>query len=362
MLKEFFSIKRNLTHMNAKVVESSRNKAFNALVFICILKFTELYAIQIFDNKITLFSTTLFIFASISGVILIVRKSQKMIIFFALVLLNYILWNYSRSSHFSLLVILYCVFAIDHFRRFKEKDFASLLNFTLALVYLFGCINKLNTGFLSGFVIYRYSIFHSVINSLGFDTIMAVLLIMTSVSVVIFEFLMSALLLANRVTPYILSAAMVFHVSIISFMHEFSFVIFFELVVFNLTCMFVLTLNFGGESKPIYLVIWDEKCSFCKSTIGFLRKVDYLEKLSFLPNSDSEALESYGITEEQSQSAMQVVDMSSKIVYSGFYGFRRISLVLVPFAVLFPILSIPIIEKLGVRTYNYVALRRSCRL
>jgi predicted DCC family thiol-disulfide oxidoreductase YuxK len=126
--------------------------------------------------------------------------------------------------------------------------------------------------------------------------------------------------------------------------------------------MFVLTLNFGGESKSIYLVIWDEKCSFCKSTIGLLSKVDYLDKLLFLPNSDIEALENYGITKEHSQSAMQVVDKSSNIVYSGFYGFRRISLVLVPFAALFPILSIPIIEKLGVKTYNYVALRRSCRL
>ena len=348
--------------MNAKMVESSRNKAFNALVFICILKFTELYAIQIFDNKITSLGTTLFILASISGVILIIQKSPKMIIIFALVLLNYILWNYSRSSHFSLLVILYCVFAIDHFQKFKEKDFASLLNFTLALVYLFGSINKLNTGFLSGFMIYKYSILHSVMSSFGFDTIIAVLLIMISLSVIIFEFLMSVLLLANRVTPYMLSAAVFFHVSIISFMHEFSVVIFFELIVFNLTCIYVLTLNFGGESKPIYLVIWDERCSFCKSTIGFLRKVDYLEKLLFLPNSDIEALEKYRITEEQSQSAMQVVDKSSNIVYSGFYGFRRISLVLVPFAALFPILSIPIIEKLGVKTYNSIALRRSCRL
>ena len=348
--------------MTAKMVESSRNKAFKALVFICILKFTELYAIQIFDNQINLLNTTLFIFASISGVILIIQKSPKMIIFFALILLNYILWDYSRSSHFSLLVILFYVFTIDHFQKFKDKDFASLLNFTLALVYLFSSINKLNTGFLSGFVIYKHSILHSVISSFGFGTIIAVLLIMISMLVIIFEFLMSILLLTNRVTPYMLSAAVFFHVSIISFMHEFSFVVFFELVIFNLTCIYVLTLNFGGEPKPIYLVIWDEKCSFCKSTIEFLRKIDYLEKLLFLPNSDIEALEKYRITEGQSQSAMQVVDISSNIVYSGFYGFRRISLVLVPFAALFPILSISIIEKLGVKTYNYIALRRSCRV
>ena len=135
-----------------------------------------------------------------------------------------------------------------------------------------------------------------------------------------------------------------------------------ELVIFNVTCIVFLTSSFTGGTWPAYCIIWDQNCSFCKSTIQLIRKADFLHTLQFIPNSNVEALNGYGISREQSKAAMQVVDVSTNIVYSGFFGFRRLLLVLIPFAILFPLMSIPMIERLGGKTYEKIASRRSCGL
>jgi predicted DCC family thiol-disulfide oxidoreductase YuxK len=340
----------------------SKKRAFIALIAICLLKFSELYLLQILERKIDTFATLLFIFATVSGIFLIRKLSVRNVIFFGCLLLLYILLDYSRSSHYSLLILLYFVFALDYFIKFKAQDFTSLLNFSLALVYFFGFLNKLNMGFLSGFVIYNHSVLYGLFNKQGFDTIVSISLILASVIVVTFELIISILLFTNRVSPYVLSMAIFFHLSIILFMHEFSVVNIFELVVFNLTCIIFLTLNFANGNSPAFLVIWDENCSFCKSTIQLIKKIDFLDKIQFIPNSDTGTLVRYGITVEQSEEAMQVVDTSENVVYSGFYGFRQITLVLPPFGALFLLMSIPFVEHIGVKTYRRIAQRRSCKL
>jgi predicted DCC family thiol-disulfide oxidoreductase YuxK len=156
--------------------------------------------------------------------------------------------------------------------------------------------------------------------------------------------------------------AIFFHLSIILFMHEFSVVNFFEIGIFNITCVIILTLNFANGRSPAFLVIWDENCSFCRSTIQSIKKIDFLGKIHFIPNSDTDLLVRHGITVEQSEEAMQVVDTSENVVYSGFHGFRQIALVLPPFGALFLMMCIPIIENIGVKMYKRIAQRRSCKL
>lgn len=348
--------------MSVNTINCSSNRLFKILLFLFVLKFSELFVLQILNHKVNLSGTLLFIFTTLTAICLLYKKSTIFILLFACLLLLYIFLDYSRSSHYSLLVLIYFAFLFDYFLRLSTKDFVALLNFILALVYLFGSLNKINTGFLSGFVIYNYSIFHGMLNSLGFNTLVSILLVSASVLVVIFELLLSVSLVINKVSPFILSMAICFHLFIIMFMNEFSFVIFFELVIFNLTCIILLTSNFARGMWPTYCIIWDENCSFCKSTILLIRKVDFLSKLQFIPNSSVEALNSHGISREQSEAAMQVIDLSTNIVYSGFHGFRRLLLVLIPFAIFFPLMSIPIIEKIGIKTYNTIALRRSCKL
>jgi len=348
--------------MNASVSSLPKAKALNALIYLCLLKFAELYALQILDQEVSFVSAMFFFFAGATGVILLKRKSTGLILLFLTLLLLCIALDYSRSSHFSLLVMLYFVFGLDYFQNFNAKQFTSLLNFTLALVYFFGFLNKLNLGFLSGFVIFNHSIFQGVIVSIGFNSFVSVLLVLTAVAIIIFELLMSILLVMNRISPLILSFATFFHLSIVFIMHESSVSIFLELVIFNLTCILILTLNFKPEQMPAFIVIWDSDCSFCKSAIGLIRRMDYLGKLFFVPNSDIDSLVRYDVSKEQSQVSMHVLDCVENSRHSGFYGFRKISLVLVPFAFLYPILHLSVIEKLGVKSYGYIALRRSCRL
>lgn len=348
--------------MNVDSTGRSINRLFKVLLFLFFLKFSQLFVLQILNHKVNLSGTLLFIFTTATAICLLSKKSNFLVLFFACLLLLYIFFDYSRSSHYSLLVLTYFVFLFDYFLRLSTKDFSSFLNFTLALVYFFGSLNRINTGFLSGFVIYKHSIFYGIANSLGFNTFVSILLFSASILVIIFELLLSVLLFLNKVSPYVLSTAICYHLLLIIFMHEFSFVIFVDLVIFNATCIILLTSNFVRGTWPAYCIIWDKNCSFCKSSIDLIRKVDFLDKLHFIPNSNLEALRAYGISREQSEAAMQVVNMSSKIVYSGFFGFRQISLVLIPFAIFFPLMNIPIVEKLGVKTYRSIALKRSCKL
>ena len=348
--------------MSVDSIMQSTKRLFKILIFLFILKFSELFALQILNHKASITGTLLFIFTTSTAICLLHKKSSFFLLIFACFLLVYIILDYSRSSHYSLIVLLYFAFLFDHFLRLSTKDFIALLNFTLALVYFFGALNKINTGFLSGFVIYKHSIFHETLNSLGFNTLVSIILVLISILVVTFELMLSVLLFINRVSSIVLSTAIWFHLSIIILMHEFLLVNFMELVIFNVTCIVFLTSSFAGGTWPAYCIIWDQNCSFCKSTIQLIRKADFLHTLQFIPNSNVEALNGYGISREQSKAAMQVVDVSTNIVYSGFFGFRRLLLVLIPFAILFPLMSIPMIERLGGKTYEIIASRRSCGL
>jgi predicted DCC family thiol-disulfide oxidoreductase YuxK len=355
-------MRKTLNHMSAKDTQRPFPRLFLVLLVLLILKFILIYITQILQKDVNVFALILFLISTSTAIVLIKKQSKLLFISFAGILLTYMLVNYSRSSHYSLLVLVFFVYLFDFFLHFSSRDFLRFLNYTLALVYLFGFLNKLNIGFLSGFVFYQYSIFHESIISIGFNSIVSILLSLISITVVVFEGFMAFSLFKNKLNVISLSLANYFHLSIIFVMHEYSLVTLLELVIFNVTCIILLTLAFAGDLRPGICVIWDANCTFCKSTIQIIRKLDFLGILEFIPNSQNKKLELLGITKQQSDLAMQVVEVSTGFVYSGFFGFRRILLALIPFSLLFPFMNIPLVERIGAECYRRIALRRSCKI
>jgi predicted DCC family thiol-disulfide oxidoreductase YuxK len=243
----------------------------------------------------------------------------------------------------------------------SDKQFMELLAFVFFLMYFFAGLNKLNLGFMSGFLLLNESILLSGFVE-GFHTFFSVSLVVISLLVILFEILLSVAIIANRISTYYLVLGTAFHIIIVPLMGIGSLGVTVELLIYNLFCLVVLNGLFRRNLGVLYSVVWDAECSFCKTTVDFLKRCDLWSRIEFIPNNDSPRINELRVLREQSLKAIQVVNRETGLIYPGFEGFRCLSLVLPLFTIIFPLLHLRPVEVLGQRVYAAVAIRRSCQI
>jgi len=109
---------------------------------------------------------------------------------------------------------------------------------------------------------------------------------------------------------------------------------------------------------PPHLIIYDDKCSFCRSSVRLCRSLDWLGAHRYEGSSNRELLDAAGITPEQADQELKLV--SGGRIDGGFDAIRRIMLRLPLTFFWAPLLWIPPIPWLGRRVYRAVAARRKC--
>lgn len=331
------------------------------VLFLLVVKFVEVFVVKLKSSAVDSTFTIITIVLITTTCMQIVVNSNYISVVYICLLVSYGSLNYSRSSHYSALLLVYFIFFYCSLFKLHYQDQVDLIKYLLALIYLFSALNKSNFNFLSGWVIFSHSHLQHLFSRIGFGFVSQALLVALSISVVLIELLFSYCLLTNRLTPKLLSSALIFHLLLVLIMNEGSLVILTELIIFNSLCVMLLLFIYGDGVNPLYVVIWDGGCDFCASTIKVLRSLDFLGRLLFISNFDKTALKQYGVSEEQSLLAIQVINPKSHSCSSGFYGFRELFFVLFPFALFAPLLNLTFVERLGDFVYKRIAMRRSCK-
>lgn len=107
-------------------------------------------------------------------------------------------------------------------------------------------------------------------------------------------------------------------------------------------------------------VIWDSHCSFCRRWVLLFRLLDWFHIHRFLGSAEPGAFEDPRVTPDMADRAIQL--LTPKWQSEGFDAVRRI-LVVCPLTFwMAPLLWLPPLYRLGDRTYQLVAARRTCRL
>jgi predicted DCC family thiol-disulfide oxidoreductase YuxK len=114
----------------------------------------------------------------------------------------------------------------------------------------------------------------------------------------------------------------------------------------------------GNETKR-HIVIFDGKCGFCRASVHFLKKLDWLGKLEFVSLTDPRALAiAPGVTKEDFEKAVYCVSNKGKIT-SAARCFRFMA-IRVP--LLFPLgllLWFPGMIWIAEKIYEWIANHRS---
>jgi predicted DCC family thiol-disulfide oxidoreductase YuxK len=331
------------------------------VLFLFAVKFIEVFVIKARLNATDSTFIVITLALLITTFMQMVVNLNYISVVYVCLLVFYVLLNYSRSSHFSALLLVYFIFVYCSLLKLDYLDQVDLIKYLLALIYLFSALNKSNFNFLSGWVIFSHSHLQDLFSRISFGFLGQALLVVMSIFVVLIELFFSFCLLTNRFTPRVLSLALIFHALLVLMMNEGSFVILTELIIFNSLCVILLLFIYGNGVNPLYVVIWDGGCEFCASTINILKRLDFLGRLLFISNIDKSVLKEYGVSEEDSMLAVQVINPKSHTRSSGFYGFRELFFVLLPFAFFAPLLNLAFVERLGDFVYKRIAMRRSCK-
>jgi predicted DCC family thiol-disulfide oxidoreductase YuxK len=107
-------------------------------------------------------------------------------------------------------------------------------------------------------------------------------------------------------------------------------------------------------------VIWDSECSFCRRSVQIARYLDWFRIHEYVGSAEPGAFDDPRVTPEMADRAVQLLTPTRRA--EGFDAIRRI-LALCPLTFwLAPLLWIPPVYRLGDRTYQRVALRRSCKI
>ena len=114
------------------------------------------------------------------------------------------------------------------------------------------------------------------------------------------------------------------------------------------------------ENSPRAQVLYDGQCAFCLKSVALLRRLDWLNRLSYidfrnpdrLPNSKL-PLDPGRLLEE-----MHLVTPDGCRVYHGFQAIRWIAWRLPPLWPVAPLLALPGMARLGQRAYLWVARHR----
>ena len=131
-------------------------------------------------------------------------------------------------------------------------------------------------------------------------------------------------------------------------------------------------LIFGALMLPLYLVfipapraslsvVWDDSCDFCRQSVRWMQRLDWLHTLVPVSASDAVARERLGVSEREALEAVQLVGIDGRRA-AGFRAVARVAAVM-PVAFLWaPLLRLPPIDAVGNRIYRRVAARRSCNV
>ena len=108
------------------------------------------------------------------------------------------------------------------------------------------------------------------------------------------------------------------------------------------------------------LVLFDGECPFCRKTISLLKRLDWLQQLTFQNCRETERLPktSPPLDPARMIEEMHLVTPDHKAVYSGFKAFRWIAGRIPLLWALVPLMYLPGIPALGQRAYLWIAKNR----
>ncbi|MEO8245855.1 MAG: HTTM domain-containing protein [Chloroflexota bacterium] len=132
-----------------------------------------------------------------------------------------------------------------------------------------------------------------------------------------------------------------------------------QLIVFGMM-MLPIYILFVDARPASHVVVWDDACTFCTSTIRWVRRLDWLHAMTFAPGSDDAVLRRYGISRHEADEAIQLVGHRGRS--SGYAAMAGIFELLPLTFLVAPIMRIPPISSVGRRVYARVARQRRCRV
>lgn len=228
----------------------------------------------------------------------------------------------------------------------------TLLKIQLSVVYGFAALLKVNAYYLSGVVLRVFWVREGMF-ALPDALRRPEVLVPLALASVLAEAFIAVAIWFPRTRHAAFLVGLALHVAIVPTMSQLG-----QLAIFA-GLMLPLYLLFLEAAPHSRLVVWDDACSFCRVWVRWLRRLDWLRVHRFAGSSDPMVLAAAGITTEEADTAIQLVDPAGRRA-SGFRAIRTI-LEFLPLSFLWaPILRIPPIERLGERVYTAVARRRKC--
>jgi predicted DCC family thiol-disulfide oxidoreductase YuxK len=108
------------------------------------------------------------------------------------------------------------------------------------------------------------------------------------------------------------------------------------------------------------LVVWDDTCGFCRSSVTLLRRLDWLHVHRFAGSSDERVLAESGVTREEAEEELKL--SVGRRTLGGFDAIRGI-LESLPVGYLWArILMCPPLDAIGRAAYRRIAAKRHCLL
>ena len=110
-----------------------------------------------------------------------------------------------------------------------------------------------------------------------------------------------------------------------------------------------------------YFVIYDGDCGFCQSTVSFVKKIDWLKKIKFVPFQDEKIFKDFKeLTQEMCKKEIFLVrlDENGKKYFSGYDAFKMMTL-FIPITMLFGwFFFLPGVVQIGRMVYKIIARNR----
>jgi len=107
------------------------------------------------------------------------------------------------------------------------------------------------------------------------------------------------------------------------------------------------------------LVIYDDRCGFCRRSAGLLRALDVTRRHCYRGSSAPEALEQAGVTAEDAARELKLA--AGGRLWGGYDAVVEILRALPLTFWLAPLLALAPVRRLGRRAYRWFAARRHCR-
>ena len=115
----------------------------------------------------------------------------------------------------------------------------------------------------------------------------------------------------------------------------------------------------SSVTPPLAQVLYDGQCPLCLKSLGYLKRLDWLHRLSYVNVRDPGQVPPHPLLEPQRLlEEMHLITPDGRQVYHGFGAFRWLAWRLPALWLLVPLLYLPGIPALGQRLYLWVARNR----